>query len=127
MAGASASTKHPDSVMAGLASLYRVVGQQLFPSAVRADIDLITTVEPVMHDRDSKAIHEALRRSQPINFSKPEKEVLATEVDKSISLEGISPEEAAKNGAEALLGFRVNKENRTNRPAPPPTVVGGTG
>ncbi len=128
MAGVSSWTEHPDFAMAALANLHRSVGRQVFPSAVRADVNMITTVEPVLGDADFAAINTALAKSQPINLSKVEKKLLTERLDNTIALEQTPPEEAAKGAAEALREFRIMEQNRGNRrPPPPPAAVPGTG
>ena len=111
--------------MASLANLYKSVGQQLFPSAMRADAGMITTVEPVLHDRDSIAIQAALEKTQPINLSKVEKELLTAQLDLAILHDKTPLEEAAQSAAEALREFREAKGNPGNgRPAPPSAAPG---
>ena len=128
MAGVSSWTEHSDFAMAALANLYRSVGRQIFPSAVRADANMITTVEPILGNADSAAINAALARSRPINLSKVEKTLLTERLDNTIALEQTPPEEAAKGAAEALREFRIMEQNRGNRPpGPPPAAVPGTG
>lgn len=128
MVGVSSWSEHTDFAMAALANMYKSVGDQVFPSAVRADLGMMTTVAPALNPADTVAIQAALERSQPINLSKVEKKLLTERLDNPIALEQISPEEAAKGAAEALLQFRIAEQNRRNRPpAPPPGPPPGTG
>ncbi|MCY3800335.1 MAG: extracellular solute-binding protein [Chloroflexi bacterium] len=128
MVGVSSWSEHTDFAMAALANMYKSVGDQVFPSAVRADLGMMATVAPALNPADTVAIQAALERSQPINLSKVEKKLLTERLDSPIALEQIAPEEAAKGAAEALLQFRIAEQNRRNRPpAPPPGPPPGTG
>ena len=128
MVGVSSWSEHTDFAMAALANMYKSVGDQVFPSAVRADLGMMTTVAPALNPADTVAIQAALERSQPINLSKVEKKLLTERLDNPIALEQTSPEEAAKGAAEALLQFRIAEQNRRNRPpAPPPSAPPGIG
>lgn len=127
MVGASSWSKYPEYAMASLVNLYRSVGQQLFPSAMRADAGMITTVEPVLHDRDSIAIQAALEKTQPINLSKVEKELITAKLDLAILHDKTPLEEAAKSAAEALREFREAKGNPGNGRPAPPSAAPGTG
>ena len=128
MVGVSSWSEHTDFAMAGLANMYKSVGQQVFPSAVRADLSMMTTVAPALNKDDTVAIEAALAKSQPINLSKVEKKLLTERLDNTIALEQTSPEEAAKGAAEALREFRIMQRNRRNRPpGPPPMPPPGTG
>ncbi|MCY4108656.1 MAG: extracellular solute-binding protein [Chloroflexi bacterium] len=128
MAGVSSWSEHPDFAMASLANMYKSVGQQVFPSAVRADLSMMTTVAPVLIQADIVAMEAALAKSQPINLSKVEKDLLTKRLDNMIALEQTAPEEAAKGAAEALLQFRIAEQNRRNRPpGPPPGAPPGIG
>ena len=127
MAAVSTWTNHPDAATTALANLYRTIGQSVFPSAIRAQIDHIPIIEPVMRDSDIRILENGLLQSQPIIFSKPEKRLLVQQLDRAISFDKSPPEEAANNAARALTEFRLTARTQSrSRPAAPAAVPGSS-
>ncbi len=127
MAAVSTWTKHPDAAVTALANLYRTAGQTVFPSAIRAQIDHIPIIEPVMRESDIRILESGLQRSQPIIFSKPEKRLLIQRLDRAITFDKSPPEEAANDAARALSEFRLAASIRSGSgPAAPAAIPGSS-
>ena len=96
MIGLSATTREPEAAVLGLTQLYDSVGEAMFPTAMRADVERMKRASRSMRDPDVEALEQALGRSRTIVFTGPERNLLVNELDRPVFLERAEPEDAAE-------------------------------
>ena len=96
MVGLSATTREPEAAILGLTQIYDSVGEAIFPTAMKADVDRMKRASGSIREPDVEALEQALRRSRTLIFTGAERNLLINQLDRPVFLERAEPEDAAE-------------------------------
>ena len=96
MIGLSTSSQEPDAANAGLLQIHAAIGDAMFPTAMRADVERMKRASRSIRDEDVDALVYALGRARSIVFTGAERGLLVNTLDRPVLLEQAEPEDAAE-------------------------------
>ena len=102
MVGLSSTTREPDAAILGLSQLYESVGEAMFPTAIKSDVDRMKRASRSIRETDVEALEESLGRSRAIVFTGAERNLLVNQLDRPVYLERAEPEDVAESARAAF-------------------------
>ena len=96
MIGLSASSREPEAAILGLMQIYEAIGDAMFPTAMKADVERMRIASRSIRDEDVDALALALARSRAIQLTGPDRGLMINTLDRPVFLQKADPEDAAE-------------------------------
>ncbi len=96
MIGLSASSREPEAAILGLMQIYEAIGDAMFPTAMKFDVERMRVASRSIRDEDVEALSLALARSRAIQLTGADRGLMINTLDRPVFLQKAEPEDAAE-------------------------------
>ncbi|MDP6349483.1 MAG: extracellular solute-binding protein [Chloroflexota bacterium] len=96
MIGLLASSHEPEAAILGLMQIYESIGDAMFPTAMKADVERMRVASRSIRDEDVEALTLALNRSRAIQLTGADRGLMINTLDRPVFLQKAEPEDAAE-------------------------------